>query len=87
MEMRDQPLTFHEEPVDIGPLPRWMAKVVFCLFGYVHSQSHFVQGPLILACDALQHSCKDLHVNTPVVGEHIIIVCHVESGSSPVRKD
>lgn len=59
-------LTFHEQSVNIGPLPRWMSKVVFRLLCYVHSQSHLVQGPLILASDALQHSWKknSLPVNT-----------------------
>lgn len=49
-------LTFHEESMNVGPLPRWMPKVIFRLLCYVHSQSHLVQRPLILASNALQHS-------------------------------
>lgn len=47
-------LTFHEESVDVGPLPRWMPKVISGLLGDVHSQSHLVQGPEVLPGDALQ---------------------------------
>ncbi len=80
--------------MNIGPLPWWMSKVVFRLLRYVHGQSHLVQGPLILARNALQHSWgqkKSLHVSiSGASGTHdIYIMCLVgfEIVTSPVRKD
>lgn len=51
-------LTFHEESVNVGPLPRRMSKVFSGLLGDVHSQSHLVQRPEVLPGDALQHGWR-----------------------------
>lgn len=52
-------LTIHEESMDIGALPWWLLEVLSVLLCYIHSQSHLVQGPLILAGNALQCSWKE----------------------------
>lgn len=58
-------LTFHEESVNVGALPRWMPKVFSGLLGDVHSQSHLVQGPQVLPGDALQHGWRRKSVTRP----------------------
>lgn len=58
-------LTFQEESVNVGPLPRRMSKVFSGLLGDVHSQSHLVQGPEVLPGDALQHGWRRESVTRP----------------------
>lgn len=53
--------------MNIGPFPWWVSKIIFCLLCYVYSQSHLVQGPLILASNALQHSWKKVCMLTFLV--------------------
>lgn len=78
-------LTFHEQPMNISPLPRGVSKVIFGLFRYVHSQSHLVQGPEILSSDALQHGYGEkssrLHIKSSRshVLENICLLCLLTS--------
>lgn len=84
-------LTFHEQSINIGALPRWVSKVVFRLLCHIHGESHLVQRPLILAGDALQYGWEkkpSMYVNTS--GAHTIeyiFSVRSETVTSPVRKD
>lgn len=88
-------LTIHEESMDIGALPWWLLEVLSVLLCYIHSQSHLVQGPLILAGNALKYSWKEKYKqNKNTQSQHIRVdiietPCRVgvETVASPVRKD
>lgn len=62
----------------VGTFPRWMSKVIFSLFGYIHGQSHIIKGPLILTSNALQHRWgKQIHT---LIQRNIIGIGTISAG-------
>lgn len=52
---KQRPSTFHVEAVYVGALSGRLIELLLELFGHVHRQVHFVQGPLVLTRQSLHH--------------------------------
>ena len=50
---------FHEQPVDVCPLPRGAAEILPVLLRDVALQAHFIQWPLVLTSHGLHDGCQE----------------------------